>query len=221
MHTTATEMLPEYWNFASSMMREKDLMFLSRDKLYEPFCQALIHLKKNAISQACDLLENADAGKNYALLFFAAKTLARNGRNQAALKKYALFPEKSPDTIAVLLNKAELYAEAGNLDQALILSARAYNFAPSMPETQLCYADKLHKKGNLRAIPDIVKLSSSTTSRRRLESLWIIGMEQRIKDGNINTQREKIREMCLQLLVIAPDTNIAVEYLKKLNQMPQ
>ena len=90
-----------------------------------------------------------------------------------------------------------------------------------MPETQLCYADKLHKKGNLRAIPDIVKLSSSTTFRRRLESLWIIGMEQRIKDGNINTQREKIREMCRQLLVIAPDNNIALEYLKKLNQMPQ
>ena len=215
------ELLPDYWRFAASTMREKDLIFLSRDKLYEPFCLALLHLKKNEVNQACDLLEKADAKNNYALLFFAAKTLAENGRNQSALKKYALFPEKSPYTIAVLLNMAELYAEDGNIDQALILSARAYNLAPSMPETQLCYADKLHKKGDWKTIPDIVKLSSSNPYRRRLEPLWISGMEQRIKDCNINTQREKIRELCRQLLVIAPDNNIALEYLKKLHQMPQ
>ena len=215
------ELLPDYWRFAASTMREKDLIFLSRDKLYEPFCLALLHLKKNEVNQACDLLEKADAKNNYALLFFAAKTLAENGRNQSALKKYALFPEKSPYTIAVLLNMAELYAEDGNIDQALILSARAYNLAPSMPETQLCYADKLHKKGDWKTIPDIVKLSSSNPYRRKLEPLWISGMEQRIKDCNINTQREKIRELCRQLLVIAPDNNIALEYLKKLHQMPQ
>ena len=215
------ELLPDYWRFAGSTMREKDLIFLSRDKLYEPFCLALLHLKKNEVNKACYLLEKADAKNNYALLFFAAKTLAENGRNQSALKKYALFPEKSPYTIAVLLNMAELYAEDGNIDQALILSARAYNLAPSMPETQLCYADKLHKKGDWKTIPDIVKLSSSNPYRRRLEPLWISGMEQRIKDCNINTQREKIRELCRQLLVIAPDNNIALEYLKKLHQMPQ
>ena len=215
------ELLPDYWSFAGSTMREKDLIFLSRDKLYEPFCLALLHLKKNEVNKACDLLEKADAKNNYALLFFAAKTLAENGRNQSALKKYALFPEKSPYTIAVLLNMAELYAEDGNIDQALILSARAYNLAPSMPETQLCYADKLHKKGDWKTIPDIVKLSSSNPYRRKLEPLWISGMEQRIKDCNINTQREKIRELCRQLLVIAPDNNIALEYLKKLHQMPQ
>ena len=215
------ELLPDYWSFAGSTMREKDLIFLSRDKLYEPFCLALLHLKKNEVNKACDLLEKADAKNNYALLFFAAKTLAENGRNQSALKKYALFPEKSPYTIAVLLNMAELYAEDGNINQALILSARAYNLAPSMPETQLCYADKLHKKGDWKTIPDIVKLSSSNPYRRRLEPLWISGMEQRIKNCNINTQREKIRELCRQLLVIAPDNNIAVEYLKKLYQMPQ
>ena len=216
-----TEMLPDYWHFASSTMRENDLMFLSRNKRYEPFCLALIHLKKNEVKQACDLLEKADAGNNYALLFLAAKTLAENGRNQAALKKYALFPAQSPYTVAVLLNMAELYAEAGNIDQALILSARAYNRAPAMPETQLCYADKLYKKGDWKPIPDIIKLSSSNTFRRRLEPLWVSGMEQRIKDCNINTQREKIRELCRQLLVIAPDNNIALEYLKKLHQMPQ
>ena len=215
------ELLPDYWSFAGSTMREKDLIFLSQDKLYEPFCLALLHLKKNEVNKACDLLEKADAKNNYALLFFAAKTLAENGRNQSALKKYALFPEKSPYTIAVLLNMAELYAEDGNINQALILSARAYNLAPSMPETQLCYADKLHKKGDWKTIPDIVKLSSSNPYRRRLEPLWISGMEQRIKNCNINTQREKIRELCRQLLVIAPDNNIALEYLKKLHQMPQ
>ena len=177
--------------------------------------------KKNKIKQACDFLENANAKNNYALLFFAAKTLAENGRNQAALKKYALFPEKSPYTIAVLLNMAELHAEEGNIEYSLTLSARAYNLAPSMPETQLCYADKLHKKGNLKIIPDIIKLTSTNSYRRKLEPLWISGMEQRIKDCSINTQREKLRELCRQLLVIAPDNNIALEYLKKLHQMPQ
>ncbi len=211
----------EYWTFASSTGRENDLLALSRDKRYAPFCQALIHLKKREVKQACDLLESADAKNNYSLLFFAAKTLAENGRNQAALKKYALFPEKSPYTIAVLLNTAELHAEAGNIEQAVTLSARAYNLAPSMPETQLCYADKLHKSGDLRIIPDVVKLSSSKTYRRKLEPLWISGMEQRIKNCNINTQREKIRELCRQLLVTAPDNNVALEYLKKLHQMPQ
>ena len=221
MENFTQDIRSEYWQFASTTMREKDLIFLSKDKLYEPFCLALLHLKKNEGNKACDLLEKADAKNNYALLFFAAKTLAENGRNQSALKKYALFPEKSPYTIAVLLNMAELYAEDGNIDQALILSARAYNLAPSMPETQLCYADKLHKKGDWKTIPDIVKLSSSNPYRRKLEPLWISGMEQRIKDCNINTQREKIRELCRQLLVIAPDNNIALEYLKKLHQMPQ
>ena len=215
------EFLADYWNFASSTMRESDLLFLSRDKLYEPFCLALLHLKKNEVKQACDMLEKADAANNQALLFFAAKTLAENGRNQAALKKYALFPEKSSYTIAVLLNMAEIYAETENIARSLFLAARAYNLAPSMPETQLCYADKLHKKGDLKTIPDIVNLSSASTFRRRLEPLWIAGMEQRIKDCNINTQREKIRELCRQLLVIAPDNNIALEHLKKLHKMPQ
>ena len=215
------ELLPEYWNFSLRTLREGDLLFLSRDKLYKPFCQALLHLKKNEVRQACDLLERADAKNNYSLLFFAAKTLAEHGRNQAALKKYALFPENSPYAIAVLLNKAELYAENGSRDQALLLSARAYTLAPQMPETQLCYADKLYKKGDLRAIPDIVKLSPSGAYRRRLEPLWIAGMEQRIKDCNINTQQEKIRELCRQLLVIAPGNNTALETLKKLHRMLQ
>ena len=90
-----------------------------------------------------------------------------------------------------------------------------------MPETQLCYADKLHKKGDLQIIPDIVKLTSSNPYRRKLEPLWIAGMEQRIKDCSINNQKEKARELCRQLLVINPDNNTALEYVKKLRKMPQ
>lgn len=213
--------LPEYWAFASSSMREKDLLYLSKDKLYEPFCKALLLLKNKDIRQACDVLENADAGNNPDLLFFAAKILAENGRNQAALSKYVVFPQDSPYKIAVLLNMAEIHADNGNLDQALLLSARAYGQAPHLAETQLCYADKLYKKGDLSRIPDIVKLSSSGKFRRKMEPLWIAGMQQRIKDCSITAQREKIRELCRQLLVIAPDNNTAVEYLKKLQRMQQ
>ena len=46
-------------------------------------------------------------------------------------------------------------------------------------------------------------------------------MVQRIKDCNVKTQREKIRELCRQLQVIDPANNTAREYLKKLNQMLQ
>ena len=213
--------LPEYWTFASTAMREDDLKFLSRNKLYEPFCRALLLIKNGKKQEACNILENADAKNNQALLFFAAKTLAENGRNKPALKKYQLFSGESPYRIAVLLNMAELYAEEGNLDQALISAKQAYNHTPLMAEVQLCYADKLYRQGNLSIIPDIIKIASSRTYRRKMEPLWIAGMQQRIKDCNINTQQEKIREMCRQLLVIDPDNNIALEYIKKLNKMPQ
>jgi tetratricopeptide (TPR) repeat protein len=163
----------------------------------------------------------SDAKNNYELLFFAAKTLGENGRHRAALEKYALFPQESPYQIAVWLNMAELYAESGNADQALILAQRAYNKAPQMPETQLCYADKLHRKGRFEQIPDIVKLSSAARYRKPMEKLWIAGIEHRIKKYDINTQREKIRELCRQLKVIAPDNAVALEYTKKLNKMPQ
>ena len=116
---------------------------------------------------------------------------------------------------------AELYAEAGDLKQAVILANRAYQTAPRMQETQLCYADKLYRTGNIGLIPDIIKINSSNTYRRRMEPLWIAGMQQRIKECSIQTQREKIRELCRQLLVISPDNNIAHEYLKKIRLMPQ
>jgi hypothetical protein len=116
---------------------------------------------------------------------------------------------------------AEIYAELGDIDESLKFAKRAYIQSPQMPETQLCYGDKLYKKGEISLIPDIIKLSSRTPLRRQMESLWIIGMQQRIKECSMNTQKEKIRELCRQVLVIAPDNHIALECLKKLRQMPQ
>ena len=211
------ELLPDYWNFASGSMREKDLIFLSRNKLYEPFCQALLHLKKNEISQACDLLENADAGNDLGLLFFAAKTLAENGRNQAALKKYALFPEKSPYTLAVLLNTAELHAENGTLPQALQFARKAYESQPDLPETQLCYADKLFRSGRLIEIPDIIKLSASPY-RRKMEKLYIAGMEARIKATDFSKSPEKLRSLCETVLRIDAYNKTAVDCLIKVRE---
>jgi tetratricopeptide (TPR) repeat protein len=221
MENFTQDIRSEYWQFASTTLREKDLQFLRKDPLYAPFCQALLLLKKNDNDSAYRLLEVADAQGNQDLLFFAAKTLGENGKAQAALKKYSTFPENSRYRIVVLLNMAELLTETGDLDQALILSNRAYTLSPQIPETQLCYADKLYKKGRLGDIPDIIKNFATSPYRKEMETLWIAGMQQRIKDCNISTQREKTRELCRQLLVFSPDNSIAQEYLKKLSQMPQ
>ena len=71
-------------------------------------------------------------------------------------------------------------------------------------------------------IPDVVKLSPGTLPyRRKMEKMWISGMEARIRTCDFNTRREKLRELCRQLLVIAPDNIIALENLKKLKKMPQ
>ena len=210
------KILPEYWSFASRTMRESDLLFLSKEPLYGPFAQALLLLKKGENKKACALLEKADHRNNLALLFLAARILAEKGFNQAALKKYALFPEKSPYEIPVLLNMAELHAEKGSIDQALLLSGRAYNLAPQMAETQLCYADKLHRHGNLKMIPDVIRLAQGKSYRSRMVPLWAAGMEQRIKDCDFETQKEKIRELCRQLKAVVPDNKIALEYWKKL-----
>lgn len=211
----------EYWHFASSTKRENDLLFLCKDKLYAPFCQALLLIKKGDTKAACDLLEKADAQGEQDLLFFAAKTLAENGRNQSALRKYRQFPENSPYQLDILLNTAELFAETGNTAQALNLSRKAYQLAPGRGETQLCYADKLHRCGNLAEIPDIIKLKSDSPLRKQMEQLWIDGMQQRIKDCNLHSQRERARELCRQLLTVSPNNNIALECLKKINKLKQ
>ena len=215
------EMRSAYWAFASFTMREDDLRFLSSDKLYAPFCQALLLIKKGDKKSACDLLEKADHQGNQALLFLAAKTLAENGRNQAALARYRMFPEKSPYRVTVLLNMAELLAERGDLPRAEESARQAYDLAPQDVETQFCYADKLYKLNKLSMIPDVVKISASPNHRRRLEKLWIAGMEQRIRECNINTQWEKAWKLCQQLKGVAPDNNTALDLDKKLKQMRQ
>jgi tetratricopeptide (TPR) repeat protein len=211
------EILPEYWNFASLTLREKDLLFLSRDKLYAPFCNALIALKNGDKKRACDLLETADAKGNIPLLFFAARILGENGRNQAALNKYAQIPLESPYQIAVLLNRAELFAEKGDFSTALISAGQAYKISPEVPEVQLCYADKLYKAGKLTLIPDVLILASGQKYRQQFETLWVAGMQERIKQCNPNTQKAKIREFCRQLLTVDGDNTFALDALKKLD----
>ncbi len=219
------EICPAYWDFASSTMREDDLKFLSRNKLYAPFCQSLLAMKKGDKKAACNLLAGADAADNWNLLFFAAKTLAENGKNQEALAKYALFKKESPYYIAVLLNTAEIYAEQGNLSRALSQAKQAYKLYPALPEAQLCYADKLYRSGQLTEIPDVVKLTVNSPYRRRLEFLLVQGLQKRIEIGygraDDKQQKDEVRDLCRQLLLLDSNNKIAQEYLKKLNKMPQ
>jgi hypothetical protein len=142
--------------------------------------------------------------------------LGENGRNQAALRKYAQFPADSPYRLTVLLNQAELLAENGDLANALELSRQAYKMSPALSETQLCYADKLHKTGNSSLIPDVVKFSSGQTYRPQLEKLWIAGMEERIKQCNIVIQKETVKELCRRLLSLAPGNRKALDVLMQL-----
>ena len=201
--------LPAYWEFAASNGREDDLRFLSREKLYEPFCKALLLLKKGDAKSACDILEKADAGNNHDLLFFAARTLAENGRNHAALKKYAAMPANSPYQLAVMMNTAELFAENGDIERALELAAKAYYQAPDLPETQLCYADKLHKARQFAKIPDVVRLAGAVPFRKKMEQLWIIGMHQRIQDCEERNQKAKVEALRQQLKRVAPNDPVA------------
>ena len=160
--------------------------------------------------------------RDFDLLFFAARTLAENGRNQAALEKYALFPDKSPYKVAVLLNTAELYGENGSLTKALELSRKAYDLAPELPEAQLCYADKLYKSGNHAAITEVVKLSSSPY-RVRMKKLYIAGMEARIKATDAGKSPEKLRQLCKSLLLIDAYNKTALSGLQKVqaSTMPE
>ena len=221
MKNFSPELCPEYWNFARATMREKDLQFLSRNQIYAPYCQALLLLKKGQKDAACDLLEKTPPSRNLDLLFFAAMTLGENGRNAGALKLYSLFPEKSLYRLSVLLNMAELFAENGNTGKAVEYAKAAYELAPELPETQLCYADKLHRNGQNSIIPDVIKLTSDSPYSRRLKELWITGMEHRIANSDMNRQRERTRELCRRLLTIDPDNKTAQDCLKKLNKMPQ
>lgn len=221
MDNFSADIAPAYWSFAASWMREKDLQFLSKDKIYGQFSRALLLLKQGKREQACDILEKSDAGNNYDLLFFAARTLAENGRNQAALQKYAKFPADCPQRRVVLMNMAELFAENGELEKASELSRQAYEMAPDLPETQLCFADKLFRNGKLSVIPDVVKLPANNRYKKRLKSLWISGMQQKIKECDLHHEREKTRELCRRLLSVDSENKTALDCLNKLNKMPQ
>ena len=213
--------LTEYWNFASTTMREDDLRFLSRDPLYAPYCRALLLIKKGDKKAACDILEKSEAQGNPSLLFFAAKTLAENGRNHAARDQYGKIPDQSPFQLDILLNSAEIFAEIGNPTRASDLAAEAYRMAPDLPDVQLCYADKLYRNEQWSKIPDVIRLSSTSPHRKRMEFLWTAGMRQRILECDLNVQQERARELCRQLLSVVPDDSTALECLKKLNKMPQ
>ena len=179
----------------------------------------MLRIKNGDKDSACAILENADSKSNLRLLFFAAKTLAENGRNQAALKKYAQFPPDSPYHIAVLLNTAELHAENRDFNRALNLAKKAYDAAPDLPETQLCYADKLHKTGNSSAIPDVIKLSAAASPRKKLEELYIAGMEARIKATDINKSPEKLRILCETVLHLDAFNKTAIDNLQKVREV--
>ena len=213
--------LPAYWEFAVSNGSEEDLRFLSREKLYAPFCNALLWLKKGDAKAACDILEKADAGNDQDLLFFAARILAENGRAQAALKKYAAMPANSPYQLAVMMNTSELLAENGNIERASVLAAKAYQQAPDLPETQLCYADKLHKAKQFAKIPDVIRLVGTSPFHKKLEQLWIIGMHQRIRDAEERKQKEKVQELRRQLRSVAHNDPVANAGQNKNKDMSQ
>jgi hypothetical protein len=192
------------------------LEFLGKQPLYAPFCQALLLMGSGQKAQGLDLLEKADAKGDLELLFFAARTLGENGRHKAALAKYAKFPPNSPYELAILLNSAELHAAEGALTKSLELAHNAYHKAPDLPETQLCYADKLHKTNRANLIPDIVKLTSSPY-RKKLVPLYIAGLESRLR-GAVQQDPEKLRDICRQILLLAPDNPAALEMLKLLKE---
>ncbi len=198
------EVRAEYWAFASSAGRMDDLRFLAKDELYKPFCQAAILLLENKKDAALDLLVKADAKGNLPLLFYAARTLAENGRTAAAFEKYALFPENSPYKIVVLLNQSELYADMGNLPESLRLAKLAYQADPTLPETQLCYGDKLRRSGHLAQLTDVVQMGSTSQYSQKLKELWIIGMEEKLRLADNSKDNVRLLELCDKLLLIDP-----------------
>ena len=217
MQNDSPQLRGEYWNFASSTNRKKDLEFLGKHPLYAPFCQALLLMASDKKAQGLDLLEKADAKGDLALLFFAARTLGENGRHKAALAQYAKFPPNSPYAIAVLLNSSELHAAEGALTKSLELAHNAYHKAPDLPAVQFCYADKLHKTNRAGLIPDIVKLTNSPF-REKLIPLYIAGLEARLRTPLVQQDPEKCRDICRQILLLAPDNPTALETQKHLKE---
>ncbi len=204
------ELLPDYWEYALANRRIDDLNFLRRSELYRPFCEAAILLINGQKAEALELLQHADARGNQELLFFAARTLGEADKTEAALQKYAQFPDNSPYRNAVLLNSSELYAEKGDLTQALNLASQAYRNDPGVPEIQLCYVDKLRRIGRLSDIPPVVQITAATPLSSELRKLWILGMEEKIRQTPPG-DKVKLGELCRQLLLIDPENAVGLE----------
>ena len=204
----------EYWSFAISTNRISDLRFLTRDKQYKPFCEAAILLAGGNKKQALDILAQADAQNNQALLFYAAKTLAENDRIQDALTLYGKFPENSVYQLSVLLNSAELHSALENHSEAMRLAQEAYKLAPDLVEVQYCYADKLYKNGKLAEIADVIHLVPSSPYHKKIRLLLISSLEFRLKNSDFNKDKDKILDTSDRLLRISPDNKIALECRK-------
>ena len=193
------------------------MQFLSQVAAYKPFCEAFILLENGRKAEALDLLTGADAQGNLTLLFWSAKILGENGRIQEALSKYSQFPENSSYQTVVLMNCAELYAEAGDLNKALQQAQQAYLSMPELPEAQYCYADKLYRAGRLSEIVDVVRITPATPWSDELRRLWITGMEALLRQAEKSGQSEKLLELCERLLQVDPQNQIAEEYRQKVD----
>ena len=212
------EIAARYWQFAIARNRTADLKQIAQIPLYKPFCEAAILLKEGKKESALDMLTHADAQQNFALLFYAASTLGENNRIQAALDQYAKFPENSPYKIEVLMNKAELLCEKGNMAEALRLSRQAYEAAPNRPETQYCYADKLHRTGQFARLTEIMTLSDRSPFREKMKYFLISALEHQLKNSDPQKTPDRVLNLYERLLRISPDNQIAIEYREKLKR---
>lgn len=206
----------DYWNFAISGGRLDDLRFLARDPQYKTYCEAAVFLASGRKKEALDLLAKADAGNNQTLLLYAARTLAENDRIKEALALYGKFPENSVYKLDVLLNSSELQSALGNQAEAVRLAGKAYRLAPSLPAVQFCYADKLYKSGHLAAIADVIKLVQTSPYTDRMRKYLTASLEFRLKNSDLNKEKDKILNMSDRLLRIAPENKIALEVRQKI-----
>lgn len=213
------EIAGEYWNFAMNGNRLDDLRFLSRDTQYKPFCEAAILLAEGQKDRALNILANADAGNNQTLLLYAAKTLAENDRIQEALALYNKFPEDSAFKLNVLLNSSELYWVQGDQNQAVRLAKEAYRIAPTLPEAQYCYADKLFKSGQFYEIADIIKFSASSPYSDQMRTFLTASLEFRLKNSDPEREKEKMLNTIDRLLRIDKNNAVALEYRKQIQTL--
>ena len=214
------EIAGRYWQFAIARNRTEDLKLIAKIPLYKPFCEAAILLKEGKKESALDMLALADAKQNLDLLFYAASTLGENNRIQSALDQYAKFPENSPYQLAVLMNKAELFSEKGNMAEALRLSRQAYEIAPDRPETQYCYAGKLHKAGQFARLTEVMKLSDRSPFRDKMKYFLITALEHQLKNSDPQKTPDRVLNLYERLLRISPGNQIAIEYREKLKKSP-